>query len=574
MKILQLFLGIILLFSQIFAQDIHYTITANQGNSHILSIEMKASASQNEFIDFRIPSWRPGRYVMQNFARNVIKFEAFNESNTALEFKKTDKDTWRVQTGSSQSVTARYDYYANEFDAGNTYLNDREIYLNPITCLMYIPGRELEPVDLFIENKMQWPVASALDYDAHTGIFSAPDYHELADNPIVISNDLSRIEFSVGSHPLEIILLGDYWYDSQKIVTDFKHIVEQSSAIFNDIPFKKYVFFFHLVNYRSGHGVEHKNSTSIVTGPTDFHDTKFYREFLGVTTHEFFHLWNVERIRPAALWHPDYATENYSETIWFFEGVTSYYTPLILRQAELLTPDKFLKETASAINQYNKNYGRKVTSAAQSSFESWTHAFGNTPPNSQLTFYLNGKMIGLGLDLEIRHRTENKKSLDDVMRYLWDNYGKKEIGMPEQAIQEAVEKISASSFDDFFKDYVNGTKSLDFVHFLKYAGIEVQRDLKKDSSHVYTGLNLAGDKTQTTIRNVLPHSPAWDAGLDIGDILIAIDGRHVYKDNFSRYLQRFQPGDSLHFSVIRNEYLRVFTLVLQPPPTEMQTIKL
>ncbi|KAA3616572.1 MAG: M61 family peptidase [Calditrichaeota bacterium] len=555
-------------------EKIHYRIVPGQPNAHVLHIEMKAPVSQQDFTDFRMPAWRPGRYVTQNFARNVLKFHAHDENNLPLDFKKIDKDTWRVQSGSSKFVTAKYEYYANEFDAGNTYFDDREIYLNPITCLMYIPGRELEQVDLFVENKQDWPVASALNFEAQTGIFSAPIYHELADNPVVISAHLSRIKFTIDNTAHEIIMLGEYWYDENKIIADFKKMIEKSAEIFGEIPAKKYVFFFHLVDYRSSHGVEHKNSTSIVTGPANFHSSSYNRQFLGVTTHEYFHLWNVERIRPDVILHPDYSTEKYTETMWFFEGGTSYYTPLILRRAELITPEKFIKESASAINEYRKNYGRKVTSAAHSSFDTWTHSVGRTPPNSQLSFYLNGKIICMALDLEIRQRTKNDKSLDDVLRDLWLNYGKDGIGMPENGIQKSVEKIAGTSFNAFFNDYVYDTKTVDFERYLGYAGFEVVHDLKKDSSKTYTGLQLSGDKKQTIISNVTPHSPAWKAGIDIRDILIAINGRRIHPKNFKEFVGNFTAGDSLKISVLRKEYLREFTLKLESPPDETRTIKI
>ena len=561
-------------FSSIFAGPIEYSISPAQGNSHILHIEIKISGSRQQMTSFRMPAWRPGRYVIQNFARNVLKFSVADGQGNALPFHKTDKDTWQVKNNGAATVIARYDYYAAEFDGGNSYYDDREIYLNPITCLMYIPGREMEPASLFIENKNRWPVATALPYNAKSGKFSAENYHELADSPIVISPHFSMIEFKAGGRPHEIMMLGDYRYDEKRISGDFRKMIEASKNIFGELPTPRYVFFYHLVDYRYGHGVEHKNSTAIVSGPANFADPGYYRSFLGVATHEYFHLWNVERIRPAAILLPDYSKERYSENFWFFEGVTSYYTPVVLQRAGLLKSQKFLREFAGAINAYRQNYGRKVTSPAKSSFESWTHSMGRTPPNSQLSFYLTGKLLGMALDLEIRHQTKNKKSLDDVMHLLWQNFGRQNIGVPENGIQKAVEKISGTSFQAFFDNFVYAANPIDFERILPFAGLEMQRDLQKDSAKVYLGLSLAGDKKQTIVRNVRPESPGWKAGLDLGDVLVAINGRRIYKQNFHQFLARFEPGDSLDFAVLRGEYLRHFNLILEAPPQEMQTIKL
>ncbi len=557
----------------LFAAKISYTIKPAQGNSHILRIEISAMVS-GDSTNFRMPAWRPGRYVIQNFARNVLRFSAFGEQKNALPFRKTDKDTWRVQNAGQKSIVVTYDYYAAEFDAGNSYFDDREIYLNPITCLMYIPGREMQATGLFIENKMNWPVATALDYNAKTGIFSAANYHELADNPIVLSPYFTRISFQAGGRPHEIVMLGEYWYDKEKIIADYQKMIGQSCAIFDELPVSRYMFLIHLVDYRSSHGVEHKNSTSLVTGPANFHSPKYYRQFLGLATHEYFHLWNVERIRPLAILLPDYSKEQYSQNFWFFEGVTSYYTPLILRRAGLINPKQFLREFAGAINIYRQNYGRKVTSPAKSSFESWTHSVGQMPPNSQLSFYLTGKMLGLALDLEIRQQTKNQKSLDDVMRKLWNRFGSKNIGVPEDGIEKIVTEISGSSFDDFFKDYVYGSKVINFDRILGYTGLEIKNDLQKDSTKVYLGLGLSGDKDRTVIRSLRPESPAWQAGLDRGDVLVAIDDRRVHNRNFKQFIARFEPGDSLKFTVLRGEYLREFTVILEVPPQEMRTIKL
>ena len=541
--------------------QIAYQVAWAQPNSHYFDVTVTVTNPGAGPTAFRIPAWRPGRYRIENYTRNVIQFAAADGAGATLNFRKLDKDTWEVPHGAIKRIVVTYRYYANVLDAGSSYLDDREAYLNPVTMLMYLPGREHLPVSIRFPNPQGWRVVTALDIDPVTGAYPAADYHELADSPFLISPDVEVLEFEYRHARFEIALQGKADADLQKLIGDIREIVRVQSELFGDIPFKRYVFLYHLVPFRISHGVEHKNSTSIVRGPVDFSSPEFYFGLLGFTSHEFFHVWNVERIRPAAIYYPDYSRENYTTGMWFYEGVTSYYDMLTLCRAGLISRYAFYNDLQRVINGFEKSPGRKLNSPAMTSWDSWGREQ-DPPPNTTVSFYRSGQLLGLLLDLEIRGRTANAQSLDAVMRYLYRNYAQKDIGVPEDGIQQAIEAVAGSSFEAFFRDFVYGTEDIDYNAFLPHAGLELVEDVDSGTPAAYLGIRLSGDSRESLIANVFPASPALEAGLAVGDVLLALDGQRAHADNLDRLLQPYHPGDKITLTVFRREELRRFEVLL------------
>lgn len=551
---------------------IAYRIGWDAPNSHDFHIEMSIGNPGAVSVDVRIPDWRPGRYVIQDFAKNIVRFRAVSGSGTPLPFQKRDKTTWRVQTGGAGRVVVKYDYYARQLDGGASYLDDAEAYFNPITCFMYVPGKELLPVSLAIDKPANWRVAAAFDLDAAAGVYRSENYHELVDTPVIVSPTLRIESFEYRGATFELVFQGEARYDAKKVIADVRKIVAGQVDMMDDVPFTRYVFLYHLVPYRFGHGVEHKNSTSIVTGPADFDDEKWYRGFLGVTSHEFFHVWNVERIRPEGIFLPDYSKPNLTTQLWVSEGITSYYGGLTLRRAGLTETKKYLAGWAKTLARRLASPAYKVMNVAEVSWEIWSKIHG-APPNTYYSFYSGGNILGLMLDLEIRQRTKNKKSLDDVFRYLNREYARKNRGVPENGLHEAVNRVTGKDFDAFFQDYVYGTRDVDFNRFLNYAGLALVEKKDDKAPRADLGIRLRGDDKQSKIVNVLPDSPAYRAGLDLDDVLIAIDGRRAHADNLERLLRNYQPGDTVQVTVIRREHLREFAVVLGKPLQRKYEIK-
>jgi predicted metalloprotease with PDZ domain len=557
-----LIFSLIVLSTQSHAQtQIAYHIGWQQPNTHYFHISMAIENPEGKIVDFRIPDWRPGRYMVQHFAKNVVQFRAVDGTGKALKFRKIDKVTWRVETGGAKQVTAKYKYYARQLDAGASFLDDAEAYFNPITCFMYVPDKEMLPVTLKIDKPADWRVATAMEYDEKREVFFIGNYHDFADSPFLISPSFKLLSFEYKGATFELAFQGEADFDEEKVVEDVRKIVVDQVDMMQDTPFERYLFMYHLLPYRFGHGVEHKNSTSIVTGPADFDNERFYRRFLGVTSHEFFHAWNVERIRPQGIFHPDYSQPNFTTLLWVSEGMTSYYGGLSLMRAGLTKKDRYLSGWARTIQSYKNNPGYGVSTVSEVSWESWSRSFG-APPNTSYSFYSMGNILGMLLDLEIRHLTENKKSLDDVFRYLNKQYAQKDRGVPDGDFLKAINKVSGKNFNDFFAKYVDGTEAIDWNKYLNYAGLQLEEKKSKDAPAVYFGLRTRGDDKQTTIANVTPDSPAARAGLDQDDILVAIDGRRAHRQNLNALLKKYQPGDTIKVTVLRREHLRDFEVEL------------
>ena len=542
---------------------ITYHLGWSQPNSHFLEIEMQLQSPDSTGVEVRIPAWRPGRYIIQNYAKNIIDFQAADATGKPLPFRKIDKGTWRIEAPASGQVIVRYKYYAHQLDAGSSFLDDTEAYINPITCFMYSPGREMQPVQLSIHKPEGWRIATALPRDSASGDFTSENYHELVDNPILISPSFRLLSFKEKGARFDMAFQGEAHLDSTKIIADVRKIVAAQIDIMQVVPFAHYLFMYHLLPYDFGHGVEHKNSTSIVMGPADFANERFYRGFLSVTSHEFFHVWNVERIRPQALYYPDYSRENYTSTLWIYEGITSYFSGVAMLRAGFTQRDKYIQGWAGTFKSMDNTYARKLTSAAMVSWDAWTKGYGNAPPNAYYSFYSAGRLLGFLLDLQIRHVTKNKKALADVMQFLYANYAQKQRGVPEDGLQHTIEAITGKSFAAFFEDYVYGTKAINYNRFLEYAGLELVKSKDEKSPPVFLGLRLQNNDGQAKIANVAPESPAFRAGLDIDDILLAFDGRRVNAENMTMLLKQYAAGDTLRVTIFHRERLRTLPVVLE-----------
>ncbi len=545
------------------ATTIHYHIGWEQANSHYFKISVEVSEPDSQISEFRIPAWRPGIYLMQNFTRNVFNVKAVDGIGRILPVTKINKDTWRVENGSVKRFTFKYDYYARQLDAGASYLAEEEAYINPVSLLMYLPGREMQPVTLSLQHPQGWRIATAMDADEKSR-FTAENYHELADSPILISPDFKLLEFAENNVLFQLALQGEINFDTDSLVNDVSKIVRSQMKIMQTVPFKRYLFLYHLVNKPFGHGVEHKNSTSIVSGPSSNINNRTYRNLLGTTSHEFFHAWNVERIRPQSLYHPDYSTEAYTGNMWFFEGGTSYYDVISRSRAGMLDRQSVYRRLAGNINRLQQTYGRKLRSVYQVGLDSWGDEF-KSPPHTGMSYYLKGSVVTMLLDLAIRRRTDNDKSLDDVMRYLYEKYAAKDRGMPEDGIQKAVEKITGQSFHQFFSDFVYGTKEIDYNRFLNYAGLQAQVDSGKISKAPYTGISTYEKDGRVTIRSVMPESPALFAGMDIDDVLVSVNSRKITLQNVQELIKKYQPGDTLTFTIIRNGGMQKRNLIAAEP---------
>ncbi|NTW49406.1 MAG: M61 family metallopeptidase [Chlorobiales bacterium] len=541
----------------------HYQLKALSPNLHLFQVTLTVENQGSlDTIDFRLPAWRPGRYMIQNYASNVQEFRAFS-GDTALDFQKLDKQTWQVHTKRKKEISVQYKYYAaGPIDAGNSYIGREELYFNGSNLFVYTNETRFSPVTLQIDYPDNWKIASQLQRVPDKKIFLAETYDDLIDSPTLISPTLVNYPVKVRGAQINIYFshdkgIGIKRFNKQKIQADVTKIVEAQFQLMEDVPFKEYAFLYHMLPIRFFHGVEHKNSSSFALGPYDRMDER-YDDFLGITSHEFYHVWNVKRILPDVFVRYDYSKEVHTPLLYVSEGFTSYYGDLVLARTGLWPASKYFSNLSETIATLQNAYGRKVQPVTLSSFDAWLSGYGAGRLASSISFYTKGELIGLLLDLEIRHRTENKASLDEVMHLLNTEFAQQGKGFSATDFEGLVDKVGRSSFADFFKRYVHGTEELPY-QILRYAGLELRKTL---SENPYLGAVTDTNNGFPVIKSVVPESPAHQSGLDQGDMLIAINGHALLNRSLQEILCMYQPGDTITVSAFRDETLTEFSLTL------------
>jgi predicted metalloprotease with PDZ domain len=435
-----------------------------------MTIEMRIPAASGP-LDLVMPAWIPGSYLIREFARNVQDFVAHDGSGLRLRCAKIDKATWRVEGHGPGPVVVRYRVYANELSVRTSHLDASHGFVNGASVFMFARGMEDEPVRLAIEAPSGWRVSTSL-HETESGEFLAENYDELVDCPLELGTHRT-IAWSQEGVPHRYAVWGPGRIDEKRLIADTRRIIEVCSGMFEGIPYERYLFILHVVPEGRG-GLEHKNSCALQVPPSWLDGD--YEHLLALVAHEFFHVWLGKRIRPEPLGPFDYTAENHTRHLWVVEGFTTYYTDLILLRAGLISPARYLERLGDSIARLRSLPGRHRQSLEESSFDAWIRFYrpdANTP-NAQISYYHKGSLVALALDLEIRRESRGERSLDDVMRILWERYGAVDTGFPEEGgIQEAVEEVYGDRVDRLFDAYVSGTEEIDFDRHLEAVGLEL-----------------------------------------------------------------------------------------------------
>ena len=579
--------------------DIAYTVSFPKPATHLYDVTMQVGNFRGGTLDIQMPVWTPGSYLVREYARHVQDFEARDESGRNLNWTKVDKATWRIDLAASaaqtRKVTARYRVYANELTVRTSHLDVSHAYFNPASLLMYVRNATDNPVRLKVEAPPSWKITSPLSLSADSaGYYHAPNYDILVDSPHEIGTH-RQLEFNVLGKPHRIAIWGETKLDEKTLIGDVSKIVEQAAKIFGGLPYEHYTFIVH-VQPGIGGGIEHLNSTSIQLNGARLSSRRGYAGFLGLIAHEYFHLWNVKRIRPQSLGPFDYQKENYSRTLWMAEGVTDYYGSQLLRRANLISSAEYLEELARSIQSYETTPGRFEQSAEAASLDSWIKHYrpDENSPNTALSYYLKGELIGWLLDFEIRKRTEGKRTLDDVMRYLYDNYAKKGVGFPENELKKAFEIIAGGDLTEFFSRYVSGTAEIDFDAYLSRAALQLKRSYstggstrpEPDPSQGETspgeskvvpgwlGVRTRPQGDRVVVSNVIAGSAGYEAGLNAGDEIAAIDGVRVTEVVLTERLAGLREGDQVNVTVFRRDRMMNISFKVDRKPYDRYTISM
>jgi predicted metalloprotease with PDZ domain len=508
-----------------------YKISYKEPHKHFINIELRIDQIAEDLFYLQLPAWRPGRYELQNYARNIQKLEIFSLKGDKLNVQKTSREQWEVQTKGTETIVVRYNCFCYQMDAGGAWLDENQLYLNFIYCLIYGVGREKESCTIELDIPNDYKIACGLPQKDK--VLYGNYYFQLADSPMIASASLIHQQYEVNGIAFNIWIEGEVHPDWNQILNDFKKFTEASLDLFGTFPEKDYYFLYQILPHKQYHGVEHSNSTIITLGPAEnFNTLPFYENFLGISCHELFHAWNALKIRPKEMMPYDLTRENYFRTGFVIEGITTYYGDLLLARSGAFSITQYFKELDCTFQKHFDNFGRFNLSVADSSYDLWVDGYSAGIPNRKVSIYDKGAVVALILDLEIRKITDNAKSLDDVMRILWNDYGKKGIGYSEKDYQNIVEKISGKKMDDYFLHCIYGTDPLEdrLNQALHYIGCSLQLRGLTDISEKVFGFKTNCRDNRIFVSLIEPGSPA-DKAISKDDEIIAVNDEKISGNN-------------------------------------------
>jgi predicted metalloprotease with PDZ domain len=485
---------------------------------HFLDIRLDI-IPESEQTDLQLPSWRPGRYELGNFAKNIREFGVVNSQGQPLAYTKISKDCWRINAKKKEPIQVSYRYYANILNAGSTYLDEHQLYVNPVNCTMCIKGKENEAMQVVLPVVKGQMVAGLPEPDA-SGVYHFNSFHEWVDSPFIIAKELQYQSYQIQSSTFHIWFNGIVRPKWENILPDFAKFTQYQLEKFGDIPTKNFHFLFQITPYGAYHGVEHINSTVLLLGPSYAVFDSLYTELLGLCSHELYHVWNIKTIRPVELLPYRYEAENYFRTGYVAEGVTTYMGDRILYESGVFDRKQYNKEILAYVTKHFHNDGRKYYSVTDSSFDTWLDGYEAGIPGRKTSIYTEGCLIAFICDMRIRKNTQNQRSLHDVMTQL---YMESANGYTHQRYIQLLEETGGCSFGDIEDNLIKGKS--DFLPYLEEAfridGVELIK--KSPSGADKYGIKLNAPN-QGDVLITLEHSAAHNSGMVEGDSIQSING--------------------------------------------------
>jgi predicted metalloprotease with PDZ domain len=552
-----------------------YRLSLPEPHSHLFHVEaiLDPPGASAELV---FPVWTPGSYLVREYARHVEGLAASDATGRALPVERVDKHRVRVRVaaGGAERIVVRYRVYANELTVRTCHLDGTHGFLNGAAVFPYAPGREREPHALEIEPPEGWAVATALE--GGPTIFTARDYDELADSPVEIGRHRT-VRFTACGKRHDVALWGDGNVDAERLAEDARRIVEALGGMMGGLPYDRYLFIVHLTDKRRG-GLEHARSTTLNVARMGFFPRDAYEETLALLAHEFFHVWNVKRLRPAAFTPYDYAREQYTRLLWWFEGATSYYDQLTLARAGIVDAKKYLKNLGQALTSLERTPGSRKMSVEEASFLAWVKHYrpDENTPNSAISYYLKGELVALALDLALRR---TGRSLDELLRALDARYA--DGGLPEDGVERvAAELLGPERARAFFDRHVRGVEPLELD--LDAVGLKLRRrpaagfddkggtPPKPEDGRPpagFLGAELSSGP-KLTVQSVREGSPAWKAGLYAEDEIVAEGGFRVDRGALWDRLCERGPGGRIRLAVFRRDALVDVEVPLEAAPDD------
>lgn len=567
---------------------IHYRVSPSDPAAHLFLVELTVFESTSEGLTVSLPAWIPGSYMIRDFAKNIVTIEAWGEDRQ-LALNKIDKQTWQIEP-CNDPVTVTYTVYAWDLSVRSAHFDQQHAYFNGTSLFLRVHGQDERPCSVELlppehECARQWRVATTLTRNGAElygfGGYQAADYDELIDHPVEMA-DFTLIEFEARGTPHAVAISGRHFADCDRIARDLKSICEYEIDLFGELPeMERYLFMVMAVDEGYG-GLEHRSSTSLLCSRDDLPQkgddevSEGYRTFLGLCSHEYFHTWNVKRIKPAAYLPYELQQEVHTPLLWFFEGITSYYDDLTLYRSGCINKESYLELLGQQITRLLRTPGRNIQTVSESSFDTWTKLYkaDENAPNGIVSYYNKGALVALYLDLTIRKLSNNEKSLDDVMRALWSEYGKPLIGLTTDSIESAIEQAVNLQLKPYFDEALRSTRELPLPEILSEFGIQLNlraaissddkggKSAENDKPPHYTGLRVTTNDNGVLVNVVLNNSPAHHAGISAADIIIAVDGLKCGKSGLEKLLSNFAVGDKVTLHGFRRDILMSWELTI------------
>jgi predicted metalloprotease with PDZ domain len=533
------------------AASISYNVSFPEAQAHYADVEMKITGLKQPTLELKMPVWTPGSYLVREFARNIesLAVTAYGQSLTAT---KTRKNIWTVKTAGITAVTVTYRVYAFEISVRTSFIDNKYAFLSSPDIFLY-PGNMLNsPATIHIKPYKNWDKVTTSLEKVNGDPFTrySPNFDILFDSPIEVGNQ-EIFNFDVDGVAYEVAMTGGGTYDDERIKQDFTKIIREQVAIFGENPNKHYTFIVH--NYqKGGGGLEHLSSTVLGASRDGYSTEKTYQSFLSLASHEHFHLWNVKRLRPIVLGPFDYDNEAYTTNLWIAEGFTAYYQDVIVHRTKLYPTDNFLTLMAAQISALENQPGLKVQTLASSSYDAWIKAYrpNENSNNTGISYYTKGALVALLLDLEIINNSKGKYALDDVMKYMYNEYYKvKKRGYTDAEFKLGLEKFAGKKLDDFYANYISGLTPLPYNKHLAYAGYKITDSLTNTNT-AELGITRLANVARLIVTGVARGSAAWIDGINVNDEILSIDGVPVPEKG--DLMPGKKPGDTIMVKLVRD----------------------
>jgi len=570
--------------------QIHYTIVPSNPAAHLFEVTCTIAHPDPSGQQLWLPAWIPGSYMIRDFAKNVLTLQASNHSGEVA-VSKLDKQTW-LCAPCAGPLTVQYTVYAYDLSVRSAHLDTTHAYFNGSSVFVAVQGQEYQPVQVDIhlpehDCGTHWRVATTLPrLDAALfapGRYQAEDYDELIDHPVEMAV-FEEINFDVAGVPHHIVVSGRQQADLVRLAKDVQLICQTQVEVFGELPeMERYMFLLLVVGEGYG-GLEHRNSSSLICSRKDLPVKSMstpsdgYVTLLGLFSHEYFHTWNVKRIKPAEFMPYQLKQETYTRQLWAFEGITSYYDDLGLVRSGVIDEKKYLELLARNITRVMRGSGRLKQTLRESSFEAWTKFYkqDENASNAIVSYYAKGAMFAFALDLKLRELTDNSKSLDDVMRRLWQEY-KPGVGITDDTILAMVNEISGKPLNAFFEQYLDTSEDLPLDELSEYLGLSLKQRMPESSDDMggappkntnnglpvfNLGARFLPEPVGVRVQMILDDGDLQRAGVAANDVVIAINGIRSSKDNLPTLLAPYTPGDSIELHVFRRDELMRFNVTL------------